>query len=117
MKIRQRLGVTAAAGVLALAGAACSGNSEAAAPVAGGDGATVSVEQMSFAPEAITVAAGETVTWVWNSGAISHDVVGDDFASEVQSSGTFTHRFDQPGTYTYVCSLHPNMTGKIEVTQ
>jgi plastocyanin len=28
----------------------------------------------------------------------------------------FTFRFDQPGTYTYFCKLHPHMHGTIEVT-
>jgi plastocyanin len=44
-------------------------------------------------------------------------VSGDDFASEVMSEGTFRNRFDDPGTYDYVCTLHPNMTGTIEVTR
>jgi plastocyanin len=58
-----------------------------------------------------------TVTWVWNDGAIAHDVKGDGFRSEVMAEGTFGHRFAQPGTYDYVCTLHPNMTGTIEVTR
>jgi plastocyanin len=40
-------------------------------------------------------------------------------ASAARSSppGTFGHRFDQPGSYRYLCTLHPNMTGVIEVTR
>jgi plastocyanin len=33
------------------------------------------------------------------------------------TEGTFSHRFTQPGTYDYLCTLHPNMTGVIEVTR
>jgi plastocyanin len=29
---------------------------------------------------------------------------------------SFNVRFDQPGTYTYVCTLHPGMGGTIVVT-
>lgn len=118
MKIRQRVAVTAVTGLLGLGAVACTATSEAAtaSPADSADGATISVEQMEFAPTSITVPAGSTVAWEWNSGAIAHDVVGDDFASEVQTSGTFSHRFDRPGTYSYYCSLHPNMTGTIEVT-
>jgi len=32
------------------------------------------------------------------------------------AEGTFSHRFTQPGSYRYLCTLHPNMAGRIEVT-
>jgi len=76
----------------------------------------VTIQDMAYTPETLTVEAGVTVTWVWRDGAIAHDVKGASFKSEVQSEGTFSHRFDKPGTYDYVCTLHPNMTGAIEVT-
>jgi plastocyanin len=44
-------------------------------------------------------------------------VAGDDFQSEIISEGSFTHTFDEPGTYDYACTLHPNMRGTIEVTR
>jgi plastocyanin len=102
--------------LLALALSAC-GPSDASTrdTAADTEGRTVVIEDMAFAPETLTVEAGDTVTWVWKDGAIDHDVAGDNLKSEVMSEGTFTHRFDQPGTYDYVCTLHPNMTGTIEV--
>jgi hypothetical protein len=80
------------------------------------DEPTVTIEDIAFVPEVIKVEAGDTVTWIWNDGAIAHDVAGDDFRSEVMSEGTFSYRFDEPGSYDYVSTLHPNMTGTIEVT-
>lgn len=117
MLTRMRLVLVMLAGLLALALSAC-GTNEASTAAAGADveGPTVSIENMSYTPDALTVEAGDTVTWVWNDGTIAHDVAGDGFQSEVISEGTFSHRFDEPGTYEYICTLHPNMTGTIEVT-
>lgn len=105
-------------GLLALMLSACGAGDASPADTAGdNDGRTVVIEDLAFAPETLTVETGDTVTWVWRDGSIKHDVSGDDFASEVMSEGTFRNRFDDPGTYDYVCTLHPNMTGTIEVTR
>jgi plastocyanin len=74
------------------------------------------IQDMAHTPATLTVGVGATVTWVWRDGAIAHDGNGDDFKSQVISQGTFSHRFTKPGTYQYLCTLHPNMTGTIEVT-
>jgi plastocyanin len=115
---RPHLILAALAAVVALALSACgTGGASTAGTPADGDGRTVAIEDLAFAPETLTVEAGETVTWVFNDGAVAHDVKGDGFQSEVKSEGSFRHRFDDPGTYEYVCTLHPNMTGTIEVTR
>jgi plastocyanin len=115
--IRPRLILAALAGLLALALSACgTGEASRAATAAEVDGLTVAIENMAFTPQRLTVKAGSTVTWVWRDGAIAHDVKGDGFKSKVMAEGTFGHRFTEPGTYEYVCTLHPNMTGTIEVT-
>jgi plastocyanin len=117
----RRLVLVALAGLLALALSACgsSGASEAEAPPATPDhhdGPTVVIQDLAYTPQTLTVAAGTTVTWVWRDGAIAHDVKGPGFKSQVMAEGSFRHRFTQPGTYDYLCTLHPNMTGVIEVT-
>jgi plastocyanin len=33
----------------------------------------------------------------------------------LDTGGQYSHRFDAPGMYTYYCSLHPRMTGRIVV--
>jgi plastocyanin len=116
--IRPRLVLVALAGLLALALGAC-GTDEAstAATAAGNGGPTVTIKDMAYTPQTLTVGVGATVTWVWRDGAIAHDVKGDGFRSKVQAEGTFRHRFTQPGTYDYLCTLHPNMTATIEVTR
>jgi plastocyanin len=114
--------LVALAGLLALALSACgssgattTGDTPAAADTNGGP--TVTIKDLAYTPQTLTVAAGATVTWVWQDGAIAHDVRGDGFKSKVMAKGTFRHRFSQPGTYQYLCTLHPNMTGTIEVTR
>ena len=102
---------------VALALSAC-GAGEASTATTGDatTGPTVVIRDLAFDPETLTVGAGDTVTWRWDDGAIDHDVVGDGFRSDVMSEGTFRHQFEEPGTFEYECSLHPNMTGTIEVT-
>ena len=88
--------------------------SEAAAPATD---AQVKIDNFSFAPATITVAAGTSVKWV-NHDDIPHNVVSDDksFKSKVlDTDEEFTYTFSKPGTYSYFCSIHPKMTGKVVV--
>ena len=110
----------------ALVLAACAGGGpysrsgpDAEEPVTLGDNATISVDDggiggNSFDPAHAVVRTGTTVTWTWVGNA-EHNVVGDDFQSDVMSSGSFSHTFDEPGTYSYTCTLHGNMDGAVEV--
>jgi plastocyanin len=114
---RGRTFVLVAISVSALMLSACGeGESSAAATQDDANVPTVVIRDLAFEPETLTVKAGDAVTWRWDDGAIAHDVEGDGFRSEVMSEGTFSQRFDEPGTYDYVCTLHPNMTATIEVT-
>jgi plastocyanin len=118
--VGRRLVLVALAGLLALALSACGSGAASQAPPAAADknngGPTVTIKDMAYTPATLTVGVGATVTWVWQDGTIAHDVKGDGFKSKVMAEGTFSHRFTQPGTYKYLCTLHPNMTGTIEVS-
>ena len=88
----------------------------AAVPAAAGT-AEVRIENFSFSPAALTVKAGTQITWT-NGDDIPHTVVSDGhtFKSKVLGSGEkFTFTAGKPGTYSYTCSIHPNMTGKVVV--
>jgi plastocyanin len=88
----------------------------AAAPAAAGK-AEVKIDNFSFSPAALTVKAGTQITWT-NGDDIPHTVVGDGhtFKSKVLGTGEkFTFTAGKPGTYSYSCSIHPNMTGKVVV--
>jgi plastocyanin len=77
----------------------------------------IKIDNFSFSPATITVAAGTIVRWV-NHDDIPHNVVSEDkaFKSKVMDTDEdFTYTFAKPGTYAYFCSIHPRMTGKIIV--
>lgn len=70
-----------------------------------------------FAPAAITVPAGATVTWT-NHDNFTHNVSleGADLVAMAPGESV-THMFATPGLYSYVCSLHPkDMKGSVLVT-
>jgi plastocyanin len=60
---------------------------------------------------------GQEVTWT-NHDPAQHTVTqeGGGFDSgKMAAKGTFSHTFDQPGEYRYICALHPGMKGKVVV--
>jgi len=76
---------------------------------------TVAIPGKLFSPAHVTIAPGDSVSWR-NGDFVTHDVRGPGFASpQIARFGTFTQRFDAPGAYAYVCSLHPFMTGTVNV--
>ena len=82
-----------------------------------GASAEVKIDNFSFGPETLTIAVGTTVTWT-NRDDIPHTVVSTDgvFRSKVRDTDEkFSYTFAQAGTYSYYCSLHPKMTGKVIV--
>jgi amicyanin len=108
-----------AAGVAAFVLASTSAGRVAAAdptPPAGPT-AQVKIDNFTFGPVELTVAAGTTVTWI-NRDDIPHTVVSVDKvfkSSALDTDESFTYTFTQPGTYPYFCSIHPKMTGKVVV--
>jgi plastocyanin len=67
-----------------------------------------------------TVAAGGTVTWTWVAGASSHSVQSTGSpsftSSTIRTSGSYAITFGTPGSYSYVCAVHPTqMTGRVVV--
>jgi plastocyanin len=85
----------------------------------GAASAEVKIDNFTFGPATLTVAAGTTVTWT-NRDDIPHTVVSADdpktFKSKVlDTDEKFSYRFAKPGTYPYFCSIHPKMTGKVIV--
>lgn len=143
MTRRQFTTAAAAAGVLTLAGCLASGERPADAPmlptepeygawfdgvstyhgtvdyrgreaVEIGVGTPGDMGYFTFAPVAVAVSPGTTVTWRWTGKGGGHDVVADNgaFASgELVSRAdhVFSYTFDAPGVYKYFCTPHRAM--------
>jgi plastocyanin len=94
-----------------------------AAPVAGataGAGAKIvkiDARNFMFSPQNLTVSQGATVTWT-NFDQEPHTVVSDSglFRSgAIDTQESFSFKFDKPGTYRYLCTIHPRMLGTVVV--
>jgi len=77
----------------------------------------IKIDNFVFGPQTLTVPVGATVTWT-NKDDIPHTTVSTDgaFKSKVMDTDEkFSYTFTKPGTYSYFCSVHPKMTGKVVV--
>ena len=109
---RRSLVAACCAALLAIAGGA------SAQQVATGT-AEIDIKLFAFEPATLTVTAGTAVTWV-NQDEEPHNIVDLAKPHVFRSPGIdggekYTFIFDKPGTYEYVCSVHPHMHGTIIV--
>ena len=113
--MRQLIAITA---LLMTLLAACGGEEQGPAP--NGEPVAdpvVTIANMEFQNGTVTIEEGTTVTWVWEDAPMEHNVVFDSFESPLQAEGTFTHTFDETGSFEYHCAPHPFMTGTITVVE
>ncbi|HKC16167.1 MAG TPA: cupredoxin family copper-binding protein [Steroidobacteraceae bacterium] len=78
---------------------------------------TVVIKDFMFAPMSVTIRAGAQVVWV-NHDDEPHSVLSETglFRSGALDTGEkYAFRFDKPGTYHFLCSIHPRMAGTIVV--
>ncbi len=75
----------------------------------------VVIQNFSFSPAVLTIKKGTNVTWV-NNDPMPHQIKADNFNSDLLSTGqTYSFIFNEVGTFNYICSVHPTMTGTIIV--
>ncbi|HEX8857458.1 MAG TPA: plastocyanin/azurin family copper-binding protein, partial [Thermoleophilaceae bacterium] len=80
-----------------------------------GASSSVTIKDFSFGPKSISIKAGDTVTWT-NTGQAPHDASGSGFKIPVLTTGkSASHTFNTPGTFSYICSIHPFMKGTVVV--
>ena len=131
--------------LLAASVVACGGYSAPTTPSGGGQvsnppppgAVSVSIQNFSFSPAAVTIKAGTTVHWTnrgpsahtttsdngtWDSGSLAGPSTGGGgYGGNGSPGGSFDFTFTQAGTFSYHCSLHPpsmfpNFTGTVTVT-
>jgi len=77
---------------------------------------TVPIKNFAFAMD-VTVPPGSIVTWT-NLDGEPHTVVSTDglFRSPaLDQNDSFSFKFDKPGVYKYICSIHPKMQATVTV--
>jgi plastocyanin len=102
--------------VISLASLKGTAPGEMAQPKAGPG--VVSVAGFLFGPEKVSVAPGATVTW-FNADASPHQVTlrgpKPQRTAVMLKGQSVALSFAEAGTYDYICGLHPNMKGSVEV--
>jgi plastocyanin len=97
---------------------ASSGN----APAPSGDAvrsAKVEIEDFAYKPDPVTIEEGGKVIWI-NKDSAPHTATAEDgsFDTGTLEEGKLkSESFKEPGTYEYVCSIHPQMHGTVEVVE
>ncbi len=90
----------------------------------GGDTVTngqlaVDISGFAFSPQNATVKVGTQVTWT-NKDSAPHNIKADDGSFDsgpLNQGASFTFQFNTPGTFSYICTVHPSMQGTIVVVQ
>ena len=79
--------------------------------------ASVTMGDYFFSSASVTISVGDTVTW-HNSGQAPHTATANDGSFDtgtVNSGGSASHTFSSAGTFSYICTIHPNMKGTVRV--
>jgi plastocyanin len=98
--------------------AACNGAVQPtpAEPGPDADVEAVSIFDLGYDPATLTVATGQTVTWT-NDGIEPHTVTFDDGTDSgtLNAGDSYDRTFDAAGEFSYICTIHPAMTGVVNV--
>jgi len=85
----------------------------------GGGRNMITIADFSYDPDQIETIVGATVTWS-NADDFAHTVTatgaGPLDSGEIGADGTYRATFDAPGSYEYLCTIHPSMRGVVQVS-
>ncbi|HET8863136.1 MAG TPA: cupredoxin family copper-binding protein [Solirubrobacterales bacterium] len=95
-------------------------DSGGSAPAPSGDAALsekVEIEDFAYNPDPVTIEEGGKVIWI-NRDSAPHTATAEDgsFDTGTLEEGKLkSETFKEAGTYAYICSIHPDMHGTVEV--
>jgi amicyanin len=78
---------------------------------------SVDIVDFAFSPQTLTIQVGDTVTWT-NLDQVQHtatSTTGTFDTGLLDQNASSSVTFTEPGTYDYLCTPHPTMTGQIVV--
>jgi plastocyanin len=77
----------------------------------------IDIAKFAYGPKDITIAPGTKIVWT-NHDETPHTVTSNDksFASKgLDTDDKFEHTFATEGDFSYICTVHPFMTGVVHV--
>jgi plastocyanin len=81
----------------------------------------VSIRDYRFDPPTVQVKPGATVRWTNHEKRANHSIYfgtnGSQESERLFPGDSWQRTFDRPGTYSYACGPHPEMVGRIIVSE
>ncbi len=76
----------------------------------------VTMDASDYLPDPVRITVGDRVTWV-NDDDLPHDASGNGWSTPLLTKGdSASVRFTARGTYSYTCTIHPEMSGRVIVS-
>jgi plastocyanin len=93
------------------------------APAFAAETVSIDIKLFQYKPKALDVKKGDTVVWT-NGDAIEHSVTAGKPGKPTESfdsgffakDGSYSHTFDQAGSFAYFCKRHPSMQATVKVS-
>jgi plastocyanin len=102
---------------------------DAKSPASGGDAAApsgeavraakVEIVDFAYGPDPVTIQAGGKVIWA-NRDSTPHTATAEDGTfntGTIEEGKIKSETFKEPGTYAYICEIHPTMHGTVRVVE
>ena len=106
---------TTASGATSTTGATTSTSAGTTSTTAAGGEVEIDISGFAFQPGSVTISKGTKVRWR-NRDGVTHTTTGGGWNASLAPDARFSFTFDTAGSYPYMCTIHPSMTGTITVS-